>query len=119
MFKTKNEELKKAHLKIQELDKMLERSLVEKRESRLDYEAQICELRDTIKNFKDKLSREVLQKEGGERNCLCLEYQLGEANRRIAGLENQEGDAAYMILKNDCVYWRGLYREARAALNED
>ncbi|XP_050889582.1 uncharacterized protein LOC127094852 [Lathyrus oleraceus] len=62
MFKTKNEELKKAHLKIQELDKMLERSLMEKREARLDYEAQIRELRDTLKNCKDKLSREVLRK---------------------------------------------------------
>lgn len=49
-FKPKNEELKKAHLKIQELDKMLERSLVEKREVGLDYEAQIRELRDTLKN---------------------------------------------------------------------
>ncbi|XP_050876877.1 uncharacterized protein LOC127080605 [Lathyrus oleraceus] len=119
VFKTKNEELKKAHLKIQELDKMLERSLVEKREARIDYESQICELRDTLKNCKDKLSREVLRKEGAERNCLRLEYQLGEANRRIAGLENQEGDVTYMILKNDYVYWRGLYMEARAALDED
>ncbi|KAI5420920.1 hypothetical protein KIW84_044675 [Lathyrus oleraceus] len=98
---------------------MLERSLVEKREARLDYEPQICELRDTLKNCKDKLSREVLRKEGAERNCLRLEYQLGEANRRIAGLENQEGDAPYMIVKNDCVHWKGLYREARAALDED
>ncbi|XP_050918335.1 uncharacterized protein LOC127135738 [Lathyrus oleraceus] len=50
VFQTKNVEIKKSHLKIQELDKFLERSLVEKREARLDYEAQICEIRETLKN---------------------------------------------------------------------
>ncbi|XP_050877118.1 uncharacterized protein LOC127080871 [Lathyrus oleraceus] len=63
VFKTKNEELKKAHLKIQELDKLLERSLVEKREVRLDYEAQICKIRDNLKKCKGKLSREGVYRE--------------------------------------------------------
>lgn len=81
---------------------MLDRSLMEKKEIKLDFEAQIRELRDTLKKCKEKLSREILQKEEAERNCHHLKYQLEEANRRFAVLESQKGDAAYLLLKNDC-----------------
>ncbi|XP_050920144.1 uncharacterized protein LOC127137764 [Lathyrus oleraceus] len=117
--KTKKEELKKAEYRIRELGRMLDKSLVEKKEIKLDFESQVRELKDILKKCKDKLSREILQKEEAERNYLHLEYQLEETNRRFTVLESQEGDATYLLLKNDCVYLMRLYREDRMALSED
>lgn len=98
---------------------MLDMSLMEKREARLDFEAQIREIRDTLKKCKNELPREVLRKEEAGRSCLHLEYKLGETNRRITALENQDDDTNYMLLKNDYVCWRKLYGEAITALEED
>lgn len=90
-----------------------------RKEARLDFEAQICELRDAFNKCKDKLSREILWKEEVKRNHLFLEYQMGEDNMRIKTLENQYNDASYLILSNEYVYWMNLYRESRAAMTED
>lgn len=119
VIRTRKEELKKAEYRICELGRLLDKSLMDKKEIKLDFEAQIRDLRDALKKCEEKLSREILQKEEAERNCHHLRYQLEEATRRFAVLESQEGDAAYLLLKNDCVYWKRLYREARATLDED
>lgn len=63
VFKTKNEELKKSSYKIQEFDRLLERSLEDKNEVKLDFEAQIHKLKDAYKNCKDNLSHKILRKE--------------------------------------------------------
>ncbi|KAI5427148.1 hypothetical protein KIW84_032534 [Lathyrus oleraceus] len=100
----RKEELKKAEYRICELGRMLDKSLMDKKEIKLDFEAQIRELRGALKKCEEKLSREILQKEEAERNCHHLRYQLEEATRRFVVLESQEGDAAYLLLKNDCMY---------------
>ncbi|KAI5430628.1 hypothetical protein KIW84_035007 [Lathyrus oleraceus] len=69
---------------------MLDKSLMDKKEIKLDFEAQIREMRDALKKCEEKLSREILQKEEAERNCHHLRYQLEEATRRFAVLESQE-----------------------------
>ncbi|KAI5437923.1 hypothetical protein KIW84_023883 [Lathyrus oleraceus] len=114
VIRTRKEELKKVEYRICELGRMLDKSVMDKKEIKLNFKAQIRELRDTLKKCKEKLSREILLKEEAERNCHHLKYQLEEANRRFAVLESQEGDAAYLLLKNGCVYWKRLYIEARA-----
>ncbi|KAI5409381.1 hypothetical protein KIW84_054983 [Lathyrus oleraceus] len=119
VIRTRKEELKKAEYRICELGRLLDKSLMDKKEIKLHFEAQIRDLRDTLKKCEEKLSREILQREEAERNCHHLRYQLEEATRRFAVLESQEGDAAYLLLKNDYVYWKRLYREARATLDED
>ncbi|XP_050916396.1 uncharacterized protein LOC127131524 [Lathyrus oleraceus] len=60
VIRTRKEELKKAEYRICELGRMLDRSLMEKKEIKLDFEAQIRELKDTLKKCKEKLSREIL-----------------------------------------------------------
>lgn len=54
-----------------------------KKEAILDFVAQICELTDAFKKCKDKLCREILQKEEAEPNCIRQEYELRDASRRI------------------------------------
>lgn len=34
-------------------------------------------------------------------------------------MESQKGDVAYLLLRNECVYWMRLHREARVPLYED
>ncbi|XP_050877928.1 uncharacterized protein LOC127081751 [Lathyrus oleraceus] len=104
VIRTRKEELKKAEYRICELGRLLDKSLMDKKEIKLDFEAQIRDLREALKKCEEKLSREILQKEEAERNCHHLRYELEEATRRFAILESQEGDAAYLLLKNDCVY---------------
>ncbi|KAI5424270.1 hypothetical protein KIW84_030458 [Lathyrus oleraceus] len=90
VIRTRKEELKKAEYRICELGSMLDKSLMDKKEIKLDFEAQIRDLRDALKKGEEKLSREILQKEEAERNCHHLRYQLEEATRRFAVLESQE-----------------------------
>ncbi|KAI5446119.1 hypothetical protein KIW84_014101 [Lathyrus oleraceus] len=91
VIRTRKEELKKAEYRICELGRLLDKSLMDKKEIKLDFEAQIRDLRDALKKCEEKLSREILQKEEAERNCHRLRYQLEEATRRFAVLESQEG----------------------------
>ncbi|KAI5408211.1 hypothetical protein KIW84_054148 [Lathyrus oleraceus] len=91
VIRTRKEELKKAEYRICELGRLLDKSLMDKKEIKLDFEAQIRDLRDALKKCEEKLSREILQKEEAERNCHHLRYQLEEATRRFAVLESQEG----------------------------
>ncbi|KAI5425650.1 hypothetical protein KIW84_031461 [Lathyrus oleraceus] len=74
VIQTRKEELKKAEYRICELGRMLDKSLMDKKEIKLDFEAQIHELRDAMKKCEEKLSREILQKEEAERNCHHLRY---------------------------------------------
>ncbi|KAI5432183.1 hypothetical protein KIW84_036070 [Lathyrus oleraceus] len=90
VIRTRKEELKKAEYRICELGRLLDKSLMDKKEIKLDFEAQIRDLRDALKKCEEKLSREILQKEEAERNCHHLRYQLEEATRRFAVLESQE-----------------------------
>ncbi|KAI5399144.1 hypothetical protein KIW84_064504 [Lathyrus oleraceus] len=69
VIRTRKEELKKAEYMICELGRMLDKSLMDKKEIKLDFEAQIRDLRDALKKCEEKLSREILQKEEAERNC--------------------------------------------------
>ncbi|KAI5382609.1 hypothetical protein KIW84_070157 [Lathyrus oleraceus] len=90
VIRTRKEELKKAEYRICELGRLLDKSLMDKKEIKLDFEAQIRDLREALKKCEEKLSREILQKEEAERNCHHLRYQLEEATRRFAVLESQE-----------------------------
>ncbi|KAI5390394.1 hypothetical protein KIW84_075637 [Lathyrus oleraceus] len=90
VIRTRKEELKKAEYRICELGRLLDKSLMDKKEIKSDFEAQIRDLREALKKCEEKSSREILQKEEAERNCHHLRYQLEEATRRFAVLESQE-----------------------------
>lgn len=66
IVKPKKKDLERARYKIQELEKMLERSFEMKKEAIHDFVAQICEIKDAFKKCKDNLSREILRKEAVE-----------------------------------------------------
>ncbi|XP_050875887.1 uncharacterized protein LOC127079543 [Lathyrus oleraceus] len=58
-----NKELDRASRVIKDLENTVERSNAMKKEVREDYEAQILELRTTLKEYKDFLAKEQLEKE--------------------------------------------------------
>ncbi|XP_050897035.1 protein MAIN-LIKE 1 [Lathyrus oleraceus] len=111
VFKSKEEELDRALLRIQKLNKILEPTLEMKREARLISEIRTRELENTIQKYKDTLEREKLKTEESERVCTRLKYHLERADARIQALEGGDQDAAYMVLLGECRYWRNLYRD--------
>ncbi|KAI5430544.1 DNA (cytosine-5)-methyltransferase 1 [Lathyrus oleraceus] len=74
VIRTRKEELKKVEYRICELGRMLDKSLMDKKEIKLDFEAQVRDLRDALKKCKENLSRGILQKEEAERNCHHLRH---------------------------------------------
>ena len=119
VFKSKEEELDRALLRIQKLNKTLELTLEMKREARLISEIRTRELENTIQKYKDALEREKLKTEESERVCTRLKHHLDRADARIQALEGGDQDAAYMVLLNECRYWRNLYRDIEATKAED
>ncbi|KAI5436902.1 hypothetical protein KIW84_023141 [Lathyrus oleraceus] len=113
VIRTRKEELKKAEYRICELGRLLDKSLMDKKEIKLDFEAQIRDLRDALKKCEEKLSREILQKEEAERNCHRLRYQLEEATRRFAVLESQEGPLPTLSTSSNVMPEDGITFDAR------
>ncbi|XP_050895482.1 uncharacterized protein LOC127102110 [Lathyrus oleraceus] len=111
VFKSKEEELDRALLRIQKLNKTLELTLEIKREARLISEIRTRELENTIQKYKDTLEREKLRTEESERVCTRLKYQLEQADARIQALEGGDQDAASMMLLGEYRYWRNIYRD--------
>lgn len=116
---TRNKELNQAKYTIYEMKKTLDRSTHMQRDVRLDFEAHICELMEALKKYKDELSRESLQKEEVKRAFVHQKYQLDQANERFETLENQDQDATYPLMLNECGYYRNLYRGAETTMVED
>lgn len=75
-FKTKKQELNRDKYTIYELKKMIDRATEMKREARLDFEAQICELKGALKKYKDELPRKHLRKDEAKGTCVNLRYRL-------------------------------------------
>ena len=75
-----------------------------KKEARENYEAQILELRKTVKKCKDHLTREQLEKEKICRSILHEQFQLVRAYEKIKNLKNGIYDQAYLDLQNNCKY---------------
>ncbi|XP_050890237.1 uncharacterized protein LOC127095610, partial [Lathyrus oleraceus] len=119
VFKSKEEELDRALLRIQKLNKTLELTLEMKREARLISEIRTRELENTIQKYQDALEREKLKTEESERVCTRLKHHLDRADARIQALEGGDQDAAYMVLLNECRYWRNLYRGIEVTKAED
>ncbi|XP_050883714.1 uncharacterized protein LOC127086928 [Lathyrus oleraceus] len=119
VFKSKEEELDRASLRIQKLNKTLKLTLEMKREARITSEIRTCELENTIQKYKDTLEREKLRTEESERVCTRLKYQLEQADARIQALEGGDQDVAYMMLLGECRYWRNLYRDIEVTKAED
>ncbi|XP_050878259.1 uncharacterized protein LOC127082076, partial [Lathyrus oleraceus] len=119
VFKSKEEELDRALLRIQKLNKTLELTLEMKREARLISEIRTRELENTIQKYQDALEREKLKTEESERVCTRLKHHLDRADARIQALEGGDQDAAYMVLLNECRYWRNLYRDIEVTKAED
>ncbi|KAI5417924.1 hypothetical protein KIW84_042523 [Lathyrus oleraceus] len=115
----REEELDRALLRIQKLNKILELTLEMKREARLISEIRTRELENTIQKYKDNLEREKLKTEESERVCTRLIYHLERADARIQALECEDQDAAYMVLLGECRYWRNLYRDIEVTKAED
>lgn len=73
---------------IYELKKMVDRSIETQRDVRLNFVAQIRDLRGTLKKCKDELSCEHMRKEEVEWAFIYKKYQLDQANERIKTLQN-------------------------------
>lgn len=82
----------------------MERTFKMKKEARLISEIRTRELENTIQTYKDTLDLEQLRTEESGRTCLCLNYQLEQANLRIQALKCMDQDVAYMLLSNECRY---------------
>lgn len=110
MLKTRNRELERARHSIQELEKMVGWSTAMQREDRLDFEAQIINLKKALKAWKDGLSIERLQKEEVEQALMHEKFQMGIAQEHIKNLESLNLGAAYQVLRNNCIYSEGHYK---------
>ncbi|KAI5446116.1 hypothetical protein KIW84_014099 [Lathyrus oleraceus] len=68
---------------------------MDKKEIKLDFEAQIRDSRDALKKCEEKLSREILQKEEAERNCHRLSCASTHGNQNNEyeeiGHRNEDG----------------------------
>lgn len=69
-----------------------------KKEARKDYEAQILELRTTLKECKDLLAQEQLESEKVYRSFLRKQFNLGIACEKIKNLKMGIHDQAYLEL---------------------
>ena len=78
--------LDQAYRTIKDLEKTVERSNAMKKEAREDYEAQILELRTTLKECKDILDKEHLEREKVYRSFLCEQLQHEQAREQIKNL---------------------------------
>ncbi|XP_050875865.1 uncharacterized protein LOC127079525, partial [Lathyrus oleraceus] len=88
VFKSKEEELDRALLRIQKLNKTLELTLEMKREARLISEIRTRELENTIQKYKDTLEREKLKTEEYWRNLYRdIEVTKAEDVRIIQDLQ--------------------------------
>lgn len=90
-----------------------------KREARLISEIHTHELENIIQMYKDTLAHEQSRTEESGRACIRLSYQLKQANLRIQALESMDQDVAYMLLSNECIYWRNLYKDIDVTKVED
>lgn len=87
-----------------------------KKEARVDYEAQILELRTTPKEYKDLLSQDQLKKEKVYRSFLHEQFNLGRAYEQIKNLKMGIYDQAYLELQNNYRYWEERYHGAEASM---
>ncbi|XP_050908917.1 uncharacterized protein LOC127122660 [Lathyrus oleraceus] len=101
----RNEELDRASRIIKDLENTVERSNAMKKEAREDYEAQILELRTTLKEYKDLLAKEQLEKEKIHRSFMREQFNLGRACEQIKNLKRGIYDQAYVELQNNCNHW--------------
>lgn len=76
-----------------------------KKEAKEDHEAQILELMTTLKECKDLLAKEQLEREKVYRIFLREQFQHGKACEQIKNLKMGIFDQAYLELQNDCRYW--------------
>ena len=97
----------------------MEITLEIKREARLIFEIRTRELENNIQRYEDTLAREMLRTKESGRTCICLDFQLEQANLRIQERKSMDQDGAYMLLSNKCRYWRNLYRDIEVTKAED
>lgn len=65
----------------------------------------MLEPRTTLKEFRDLLAQEQLEREKVYRSFLRRQFQLGRAYEQIKNLNMGIYDQAYLELQNDCRYW--------------
>ncbi|XP_050897097.1 uncharacterized protein LOC127103903 [Lathyrus oleraceus] len=94
----RNDKLDQAYRVIKDREKTIERSNAMKKEAREDYEAQILELRTTLKECKDLLSKEQLEREKIHRSFLREQFNLRRACEQIKNLRMGIYDQAYIDL---------------------
>ncbi|XP_050877467.1 uncharacterized protein LOC127081229 [Lathyrus oleraceus] len=94
-----NDKLDQASRIIKDLENTVERSNAMKKEAREDYEAHIIELRTTLKEYKDLLAKEQLEREKIHRSFLCESFNLGRACEQIKNLKRGIYDQAYVELQ--------------------
>lgn len=79
----RNKELDRAWRVVRDLERTLELTNMDKKSAKEDYEAQISELRKTIKGYQDHASCEKLEKEGIHRAYLHEKFHLERAHENI------------------------------------
>ncbi|XP_050890484.1 uncharacterized protein LOC127095902 [Lathyrus oleraceus] len=113
-----NNKLDQAYRTIKDLERTVERSNVMNKEVREDYEAQIPELRTTLKECKDLLSQEQLEREKVYRSFLREQFNLGRACEQIKNLKLGIYDQTYLEFQKDCRYWEERCRGAEASVTQ-
>lgn len=112
-----NNKLDQTYCTIKDLENTVERSNTIKKEAQKDYEAQILELRTTLKDCKDLLAKEQLEREKVYRSYLHEQLQHGKACEKIKNLKTGIYDQAYLELQNGCKYWEERCRGAGASMD--
>lgn len=112
----RNNKLDQAYCTIKDLEKTVERSHTLKKEVREDYEAQILELRTTLKECKYLLAKEQLEREKIYQIFLRKQFQHGKSCEQIENLKMEIYDQAYLELQNDFRYWEEICRGAEASM---
>ncbi|XP_050918910.1 uncharacterized protein LOC127136394 [Lathyrus oleraceus] len=113
---TRNDKLDQAYRSIRDLEKTFERSNSMKKEAREDYKAKVLELRATLKECKDLLAKEHLEREKVHRSFLREQFNLGRAYEKIKNLKMGIYDQAYLDLQNECIYWGERCHGAEASI---
>lgn len=108
--------LDQAYHTIKDHEKIIKRSTTMKKEAWQYYEAQILDLRTTLKKRKDLLAQEQLEREKVYRSFLREQFQLGRTCEKIKKLKMGIHDQAYLELQNDHRYWEERCLGAEASM---
>lgn len=101
---------------VKDIEKIIELSIAMKKAAREDYEAKILEPRKTVKECKEHLTHEQLEREKIYQRFLHEQFQLGKACEQIKNLKKGIYDQAYLDLQNNRRHWEEIWLGTEATM---